>query len=93
MTNQIVTKETVQKGIESLDQFVSLKGLTHKQLANVVTHITGTGMKADYTSGENLREWARYYAVVRTGTTSPVVYRKALKVGDEKKDRKKGLTE
>ena len=70
------------------DQFVSLKNLTHKGLANVVQHMSGIGMKADYSNGVGLRDWARYYAVVRTGKTSPTVFRGSLKIKSEDKKEK-----
>ena len=83
--------------MEQQDQFVDFKQMTHKQLANVVTHMTGTGMKADFTSSEAQRDWARYYATVKAGRVSPVVFRSGLRVEGEKKEKKereerKGLT-
>jgi hypothetical protein len=78
---------------EPKDQYVSFKNLTHKGLASVVQHMTGTGMAANFTSGEDVRNWARYYAVVKTTQKSPVVIRAAFKIKgeDKKKDSRDGV--
>ena len=68
------------------DEFVSLKELTHKGLANVVTHMNGRGMSADFSNSVGLRDWARYYAAARACRTSPVVFRASLKIKNDKKD-------
>jgi len=45
---------------EQLDQYIGMKGLTHKQLATIVIHMTGNS----FTNDENMRNWARYYALM-----------------------------
>lgn len=72
------------------EQFVSFKNLTHKGLANVVTHTTGTGMKADFTSPEGQRDWARYYAVSKVMRQNPVLARAALKIKVEREEKSNG---
>jgi len=51
--------------IELKDEYVNMKGMTHKQLATIVTHMSGRGMAADFTNGEHMRSWARYYALLK----------------------------
>jgi hypothetical protein len=71
---------------EQKDQYVSFQNLTHKGLAAVVTHMTGTGMAANFTNSEDSRDWARYYASLRTSKQSPVAFRASLKIkGEDKK--------
>jgi hypothetical protein len=75
---------------EQKDQYVSFKNLTHKGLAAVVTHMTGTGTTANFTSGEAMRDWARYYSVLKATKPSPVKFRIGLRI---KGEDKKNLTE
>jgi hypothetical protein len=72
---------------EQKDLYISFKDLTHKGLAAIVTHMTGTGTMANFTSGEAMRDWARYYSVLKATKPSPVAFRAALKIKGE--DRKK----
>ena len=48
------------------DEFISMKDLTHKQLANIVlaniTWLKGEGQPA---LSEHMRDWARYYALCK----------------------------
>jgi hypothetical protein len=71
---------------EQKDQYVTFKNLTHKGLASIITHTTGTGMAANFTNSEDSRDWARYYAALKTTKQSPVAFRAALKIkGEDKK--------
>lgn len=72
----------------NVDQFVSMKNLTPKGLANVVTHMSGRGMGADFSNGASLRDWARYYAVSNSMKISPVLFRANLKIKTEREDKK-----